>query len=272
MRNVRALLARDVAAEERRVAELARELQLERKDVQDMTTGVMGFLNELIAHGRLAEEQRQVVEAQARLVEAQGSLDQLRHQLAETDRKLAQLTAKDLDLELASARAAKEELLLRSGTSVAAELQDLGIRIESIDIELVPLVDAVQTGKVAFDALAQILATFDRAPTIEIKHAKSLAGDAQAKLVGFHRALSDVATASFADPLEVSPRDLAFADAWIRDLTAKGSPQERRAAARADMVARIERLGALLGPLKARHDDLANRRAQLVADRQKLIF
>lgn len=269
---VRALLKQDIANEEKRVEQLALELRHERADVERMTTGVMGFLNELITPAAvLAEEQRQVVQAQARLVEAQGGLQQLRKQLAEIEAKLHDLSRQQLDVELAAARAAKEEMLLRSGTSTAAELQDIAIRIESIDIELVPLADAVAAGNGAFEALRHLLALLDGAASVDTKQAKALAGEAQAKVVHFARALSDVATADFSSPLEVAPADLAFADAWTQLLTARRSPQERAQSARADMVARIERIAALLAPLRARHGDLAARRLQLVSAKQQLV-
>lgn len=273
---VRALLAQDIATEDKRVQQLAVELHYERADVARLTTGVMGFLETILAgeHG-LAKEQREAAEAEARLREAQGSLDALRRQAAAVDARLAQLTPTQLQAELVAARLAREELLVRSGTQQGVALQDLAIRIESIDIELVPLIDAVTAGDAAFKALAEILAVIDGVATrtVELhdKQAKALAGDAQAKITIFHRALGEVATASFEDRLDLDPSDATFADAWVRSLFGKGTREERIANARAPMVARIERIGALLGPLRARHDDLAGRRAALLAEREKLL-
>ena len=272
LQQVRGRLVQDVRSEEQRVQQLAQELRYEQADVERMTTGVMGFLNDLLAPPAvLAEEQRQVVEAQARLREAQGSVELLRQQVTQVDARIAELGAMNLDAELIAARAAKEQLLMRSGTSTAAELQDIAIRIESIDIELVPLVDAVNAGNTAFNALGEILAMLDAQRITSDKQAKALAGEAQAKIVIFQRALADVATASFADPPAVDLRDTKFVDDWIRALGAKQPPQQRLATARADMVARIERIGALLAQLRGRHDDLAARRAQLVADKLRLV-
>jgi len=273
---VRGLLAQDIANEDKRVQQLAVELQYERADVERLTTGVMGFLQTILAgEAALAKEKREVVEAQARLREAQGSLDMLKQQAAGVEARLVQLVPAQLEAELAAARAAREDALVHSGTPVGAELQDLAIRIESIDIELVPLADAVIAGDAAFRAVAEILAVLDgvASKTIELgsKRAEALAGEAQAKIVVLHRALSEVATSSFADPLDVDPTDTTFADGWVKGLFGKGTRDERLANARASMVARVERIGALLAPLRARHDELAARRTALLAERQRLV-
>jgi len=273
---VRGLLAQDIANEDKRVQQLAVELKYERADVERLTTGVMGFLQTILAgEDALAKEKREVAEAQARLREAQGSLDMLKQQAAGVEARLAQLVPARLEAELAAARAAREDALVHSGTHAGAQLQDLAIRIESIDIELVPLSDAVVAGDAAFKAVAEILAVLDAVATktVELgsKRAEALAGQAQAKLVVFHRALSEVATASFADPFDVDPTDTTFADAWVKGLFGKGTRDERLANARAPMVARVERVGALLVPLRARHDELAARRTALLAERQRLV-
>lgn len=273
---VRALLAQDIATEDKRVHQLAVELQWERNDVARLTTGVMGFIETILAaDGALEKEKREAAEAEARLREAQGSLDALRRQAADVDVRIAQLVPAQLDAELVDARAAREAALLRSGSQTGAALRDIAIRIESIDIELLPLVDAVAAGDAAFMALGEILAVLDAVATrtfeLEDKRAKALAGDAQAKITIFHRALGEVATASFEDRLDLDPTDATFADGWVKALFGKGTRDERLANARAPLVTRIERIGALLVPLRARHDDLAKRRAVLLAEREQLI-
>jgi hypothetical protein len=273
---VRAVLAEDVANEEKRVQQLAVELQWERNDVLRLTTGVMGFLETILAgDGALEKEKREAAEAEARLREAQGSLDALRQQVRDVEARLAQLVPAQLEAELVAARAAREAALLRSGSQAGIALQDIAIRIESIDIELVPLADAVVAGDAAFKALAEILAVLDAVTTrtaeLRDNQAKALAGDAQAKIQIFHRALAEVATSSFEDRLDIDPTDATFADAWVKGLFGKGTREERIAKARAPMVTRIERIGALLEPMRTRHDDLAKRRAQLLAEREKLI-
>ncbi|MDQ3341504.1 MAG: hypothetical protein M4D80_40640 [Myxococcota bacterium] len=273
---VRTVLGGDIANEENRVQQLAVELQYERNDVARLTTGVMGFLETILAgDGALEKEKREAAEAEARLREAQGSLDALRRQASDVERRLAQLVPQQLEAELVAARTAREEALVRSGTTAGATLQDLAIRIESIDIELVPLADAVIAGNAAFEALAKILATLDavanRTVQFGSKPAEALAGDAQAKVSLFHRALAEVATSSFEDRFDVDPTDATFADAWVKGLFGKGTREERIANARTPMVARIERIETLLTPLRARHDDLASRRAALLAERQRLV-
>jgi chromosome segregation ATPase len=273
---VRTQLASDLANEDNRVQQLAVELQYERNDVARLTTGVMGFLETILAgDGALEKEKREAAEAEARLREAQGSLDELRRQAAGVDARLAQLVPSQLEAELAAARAAREEALMRSGSTAGVQLQDLAIRIESIDIELVPLADAVVAGDAAFQALAEILAILDGVATQRVQlndhKAKAMAGDAQAKVLSFHRALGEIATAPFEDRIALDPTDATFADAWVKGLFGKGTREERIAKARTPMVARIERIGSLLAPLRARHDELAGRRAALLAERQKLV-
>lgn len=273
---VRDILLHDVDNEQRRVTQLAAELSFEKADVERLTTGVMGFIETILsADGQLEKEKAEVLEAQARLAEAEHYLDGLRAQVRTIEARLGQLVPAQLAAELAAARAAREEALVRSNTPEGAALGDLAIRIESIDIELVPLADAVSAGEAAFQAVAKIIGTLDAVAANTFvfgsKPAESLAGDAQAKLVGLHRALGEVASASFDDRPDLDPSDLAFADAWVKALFAKGSREERLAAARAPMVARIERITAVLAPLRARRDELAARRLALVNERTALL-
>jgi hypothetical protein len=273
---VRDILAHDVDNEQRRVTQLVAQLQFEKADVTRLTTGVMGFIETILAaDGQLEKEKAEVLEAQARLADAEHYLDSLRSQVTNINARIAQLDPAQLAAELAAARTAREEALVRSNTPAGAALQDIAIRIESIDIELVPLADAVAAGEAAFQALAKIIGTLDAVAANQVvfgsKPAESLAGDAQGKLVGFHRALGDIASASFDDRPDLDPSDTAFADAWVKGLFAKGTREERIAAARAPMVARIERVGAIMTPLRTRRDEIAARRLALVDERAKLL-
>jgi len=267
---VKKLLADDIKSEEARVQQLAKELRFEIADVERLTTGVMGFLQSiLVDENQLAKEKREVVEAQARLREAQGSLESVRQQAADVELRIAKLVPADLERELADARNARAESLMSGGGAIGSQLQDIAIRIESIDIELVPLGDAVQAGEAAFLAVRDILATLDAGKVVD--KAKALAGEAQAKMIGFRRALQNVATASFADPLDLDPNDTMFADAWVKALFSKRLPDERLREARESMVTRIERINSLLTPLRARRDELAGRRKTLVDERTKAL-
>ena len=273
---VKGELAEAVKNEELRVQQLAVELQYERNDVYRLTYGVMGFIEQILAaDGALEKEKREAAEAEVRLREAQGSLEALQKQARDVDARLARLDPAQLQAELATARSAKEEALLRSGSSAGAELQDIAIRIESIDIELVPLADAVGAGEAAFQSLAKLIGTLDAVAGGQVafgsKPAEALAGDAQAKVASFHRALREVATASFEDPFDIDSTDATFADAWVKGLFGKGTRDERLAKARAPMVARIERVSSVMTPLRARRDELAKRRLALVEQRQKLV-
>ena len=269
-------LALDIKNQEARVQQLAVELQYERNDVYRLTNGVMGFIEQILAaDGALEKEKREAAEAEVRLREAQGALDTFMKQMREVETRLAQLVPAELDAELAAARAAKEEALMRSGSSAGAELQDIAIRIESIDIELVPLADAVGAGEAAFQAVAKLIGTLDAVAGGQVafgsKPAEALAGDAQAKIAVFHRALGEVATASFEDRFDIDPTDATFADAWVKGLFGKGTREERLAKAREPMVARIERIGAIMTPLRTRRDELAKRRLALVEQRKALV-
>ncbi len=273
---VRDILSHDVDNEQRRVTQLAAELQFEKADVARLTTGVMGFIETILsADGQLEKEKAEVLEAQARLADAEHYLHSLRTQITNINARLAQLVPAQLAAELDAARAAREEALVRSNTPAGAALQDIAIRIESIDIELIPLADAVAAGEAAFQALAKVIGTLDAVAANRVvlgsKPAESLAGDAQGKLVGFHRALGDIATASFDERPDLDPGDTAFADAWVKGLFAKGTREARIVAARAPMVARIERVGAIMTPLRVRRDELAARRLALVDERAKLL-
>lgn len=273
---VREQLETEIGNQEKVVQQLAVELQYERNDVYRLTNGVMGFIEQILAaDGALEKEKREAAEAEARLREAQGALDALKGQAIQVQQRRDALMMMDLEQQLAEARKAKEEALVRSGSTVGAELQDIAIRIESIDIELVPLADAVGAGEAAFQALAKLIGTLDAVAGGQVafgsKPAEALAGDAQAKIAAFHRALGEVATASFEDRFDIDPTDAQFADAWVKGLFGKGTREERLAKARAPMVARIERVSAVMTPLRARRDELAKRRLALVEQRKALV-
>ena len=269
-------LATELANHNQLVQVLARELDRERQDIAELQTGVVGFLHDVLGLGaeQIAIEQREALEAQVRLREALAARDQLRGQLEGIEHRLAALTPANIEAELRAARAAKEAHLLEHDVAGGAELSELDIRTTSLDIELVPLHEAVRAGDAALASLAELIATIDRAraPSKRDKHvdrARGLAGEAQGKLVGFHRAVDELAMPDTAEPFAqlIEPTDRAtFVDPWLRLLFASGLAPARQA-----LVDRLERAQGQLAPIRARRDELVARRASLVAARDRLL-
>jgi hypothetical protein len=264
--HVKAELAPQLQAEDQRVQQRTHALRREQADVDRLGSGVLGFLNELLG-GQLSREQREVAEAAARLREAIAARDVVRDQLASTDARLAELA--NADVELAAARAAKEAELVRTGSPLVAELDELDIQAMAIDIELVPLHEALVAGHAALAALAAVVLGLDVLEGGGRKQASGLIGDADGKLRVFEAELADLAGL----PLELpqgAPGDADLA-AWVDALLGRGDRDARLAAAREDLAARIARLRTRLEPIRARHDELAGRRAALVTRRAELI-
>ncbi len=275
-----ASLADDVNREQARVQQLAIELRREQQDVERLSTGVVGFLGQVFGTEELSREQREAFEAEARLREAVAARDMLRAQAANVASRLAVLTPTAVAGELDAAQQAKELALRDEGAPAAADLQEVAVLLESIDIELVPLEDAVASGNAALAVLSELAAALDRARADFVADkrkqvdTRGLAGDAQARLIVFHRALGELAVPDdgFAQPVTGEPSDAAFADPWIRALFGKGDPSARLAAARASIGDRLARVHAQLGPVRARYDELAARRAALVRERSRLLL
>ena len=275
--HLKASLSAEVIAHQERVQQLATELERERADVERLSSGLLGFLGDVLGVGaaELDREQREAYEAQVRLREAVAARDQLRSQLQTIEQRLGQLTPAAIETELRAARAAKEAELVEYRAPGGAELVDLGIRITSLDIELVPLEEAVRAGDVAVAAISEILAALDHAqrPSKKDKHvdrARGLAGEAEGKLAVFHRAVDELANPDggmdgFATL--IAPADRArFMDGWLKLLFASGIE-----AARTELIERLERVRASLSPIRTRRDELATRRASLVAAREQLL-
>jgi hypothetical protein len=271
-------LVGEVAREQQRVQQLAAELRREQQDVERLTKGVSGFLGQLLSPETLSREQHEAFEAEARLREAVASRDQLRTQAVSVDSRLAALVPAAIAAELRAARADKETALRDEGGEAAANLQEFAVQLSSIDIELIPLEDAVASGDAALAVLAELAAAIDRARADakldkrEAQENRGLAGEAQARLTVFHRALGELAAPGdlFVPPSDVTPDD-AFADGWIKALFGRGDAAARMAAARASIVERLERIHARLIPVRARHDELAARRAALAAERERIV-
>ncbi len=276
---VKSTLGIDVFTEQRRVQELQAELQSERDDVVRMTTGVMGFLTGILGgEEALSKEKREAAEAEARLREAVGSLEMMRQQAAAVDARLARLVPAELERELRAVTAAREATLIEQGTPTGATLQELAIQLESIDIELVPLEDAVVAGNAALATLAQIVVACGAAlagglTRDDATKARGIAGEAQAQITVFARSPGEPATSTLDDPL-ATPASLdepPFADPWIRALFGPAPAIDRITAAHASMVQRLERVRAIFAPIHARYEELAARRAALVRERDRLL-
>ncbi|MBA3394311.1 MAG: hypothetical protein H0T89_16820, partial [Deltaproteobacteria bacterium] len=183
-----------------------------------------------------------------------------------------------LERELRAATAAREATLIEQGTPTGATLQELAIQLESIDIELVPLEDAVAAGNAALATLARIVVACDAALTggltrDDAAKARGIAGEAQAQITVFARSLGELAMSTLDDPL-AKPASLdepPFADPWVRALFGSGPAADRITAARTSMLQRLERVRAVFNPMHARYQDLATRRAALVRERERLL-
>lgn len=270
-------LARDVLAEEERVRHLTAELARERGDVEKMSAGVRGFLYALLGDERLSIEQRQAVEAEARLAEATASRDLLSAHLASLDARLARQLHRELADAASEARAAKEELLIRLNHPAGMALQELAVRIQALDIELIPLEDALVAGEAAVAKLSAVVETLDRAlvERVDQADARGSAGEAQASITVFQRAIdalgmAEDATLGFATLIAAEERT-PFADGWIRALVGKGERLARLANARSAIVERLDRTRAQLVRVRARHDELAPRRERLRDERSRLL-
>lgn len=272
LRQGRDQLANEVAAAEHRVKLLSAELAREQRDVRDMTTGVMGFLASLAMTGELEREKREAVEAGIRLREGQAAHEGLRAQLAALDARLTYPPRTDLEAEVSAARGAKEALMRQLGTPGGSDLIDIGVRIESIDIELVPLEDAVAAGTAAAAKLFEVLDVLDRQGAAP---AKGLVGDAQAKVTLFHRAVDQLGVPDDSQPpfsSAISDDDrAAWVDPWLKRLFGSGDRAIRIGEARTELLARLTRLRSQLEPVRARRDELAARRSGLASQYDQLI-
>ncbi|HEU0032107.1 MAG TPA: hypothetical protein VFQ53_15845 [Kofleriaceae bacterium] len=267
---VRAQLASQLATQDQRVQQLTLEHRREQADVDRLGKGVIAFLNDLLG-GQLAREQREAYEALVRLQEAAAMRDALRRQIESLDTRVSQLASAEADLE--AARTDKEADLRRSGAPIAADLQELDIQIMSIDIELVPLHEAVVAGHAALAGLAVLVQMLnDASAGVETKKrdAKGIAGDAEAKLKIFETEMADLAPL----PLDIPAADPADVelDDWLSALLKDGDRTRRLAAASADLTGRIARLRARLEPVRARHDELSARRQRIVESRAMLVM
>jgi len=270
-------IAADLSAEHSRVQHLTHELARERNDVAERSSGVTGFLYSLIGDEQLTIEQREALEAEARLAEALASRNHLHARVAALDARLAGQSAEALAAAVAAARADKEAVLIRTHHPAGLALQDLAVRIEAIEIELIPLDDAVAGGDAAIASLRSIVETLDRARNerLEQADARGAAGAAQAAITVFQRAIDALVTAEDAtrhlgtliDPADREP----FVDGWIRALVGKGDRGARLATARAAIAFRLERLHAQLARVHARRDELAPRRETLRDERRRLL-
>lgn len=272
LRQGRDRLAQDVRTAEHNVHLLSAELAREQRDVQDLSTGVMGFLASLAMTGELEREKREAAEAGIRLREGLAWFESLRAQLISLDTRISSPLRETLEAEVVAARAAKEAMLRELGAPGGAALFDLGVRIESIDIELVPLEDAVAAGTVAAERLFSIVDVLGRdgaAPE------KGLVGDTQAKLGVFYRAVDQLTVPDdrrppFANAISDEDRS-PWVDAWLKQLFGSGDRGIRIAEARTALLARLARLKEQLEPVRTRRDELAARRSELASQYDRVL-
>jgi DNA repair exonuclease SbcCD ATPase subunit len=272
LQRVRMQLVPQAATLEQAVNVAARELQREQADVDRLGGGVIGFLNDLLS-GQLSREQLEVQQAAARLREAVAARNVVRDQIAAHERRITELAS--ADAELAAARAEREQELLGSDSPIKADLQELDIQVMSIDIELVPFHEAVVAGHAALAALAELIKLLQEAAAAQpnrkrAEHARGVVGEVEGKLRVFESEVSDLASFEHAIP-DAHRGDLELGP-WIEQLlAARADRGERIASAHDDLSLRISRLRARLEAVRTRHDELAARRAAILAKRIDLL-
>jgi len=268
----RAWLQQQVADAAHQVSLLRTELAHEQRDVEDMTTGVLGFLASLAMTGELEREKREAMEAAIRLREGNAVHEALTGQLTLLDRRLASPPRGALVAEITAAREAKEVAMRQLGVPGGAELIDIAVRIESIDIELVPLEDAVAAGAIASAKLFEVLDMFDRHSTTP---PKGMVGETGAALSTFHRAVDELAASD--DTREPFSRSISgddrqpWVDAWLKQMFGAGDRYTRVSEAKAALLARKLRFEDQLAAVKARRDELVMRRDHLRHEHDRLL-
>jgi hypothetical protein len=268
---VRLQLAAELTGAEQQVQRLARDLGKELADVQKLSGGVQGFLNELIGGDRLAKEQREVYDADARYKQAMQARDELLAKVTNVDSRLAVLSTDSIARELREARAQKELEVRNGGGARAAALLELDVRLESIDIELIPLENALGSGHAALAKLAEIITFLDSAADDrDSKKRAGVTGEAQARMITFRTALDELASGG-TDPVYDRRPTESFADNWVRALFGPGNFPGRLAAARASITERIDYVRAKLADVRKRYDELAGRRAGVAQERDQLL-
>ncbi|MEO8705627.1 MAG: hypothetical protein ABI867_36690 [Kofleriaceae bacterium] len=264
--------ATELTAAQQQVQQLARALGKELSDVQQLSTGVQGFLNQLVGGERLAKEQREVFDADARYKQAMQWRDQVIGNIANIDSRLAVLSTDAIATEIREARASKELEIRNAGGARAGQLLELDIRLESIDIELIPLENALTSGHAALAKLAEIVTFLDSAQDDrDSKKRAGASGDAQTKLIAFRRALDELASGGL-DPVFDRRPDERFADSWVRALFGDGKFAGRLAAARASILERIDYVRTKLTDVRTRFDELSARRASVAQERDALVM
>jgi hypothetical protein len=269
----KAELVANLAGAEQRLKRQAEELRRAQANVQRHSTGVLGLIENLLGDSRLTPEQRDAAEAHAQLRVVTEVRDALRVQLAMTDERLASLFPEAIALELQAARSAKETELRLGGGAAADGLLDLAVRLESLDIELVPLQEALAAGHAALAKLAEVIALLDTARDDREtrKRADPLVADAEARMLELRRAVTNLASGG-ADRIAAAHPEAAFAERWMRALFGRGDHAARLAAAHANIDERFAYVRDLLLPVRVRHDELAGRRAALVDERDLLLL
>jgi hypothetical protein len=149
--------------------------------------------------------------------------------------------------------------------------------MEAIDIELLPLEDAVRAGTAARERLVALADVLDRARSQQLERddARGMAGIAQAAIATFHRAVDGLGVADLrSDPFSalVTAADRApFVDDWLRALSGSGDRLVRLATARTAVLERSERITLQLAPIRARREELTTRRDALLAQREAIL-
>jgi hypothetical protein len=274
------LLAEAMQADQRVVA-LQNVLAKEQGDVAALREGILGFLQSLAMTDEMSNEQREATEAAARLREGLSARDALYRQIAELDARITAYDPVQLAREEAARKANEELASVARNRDVSEQLLELAVRIEAIDFELGPLTDAVKAGTQTSNELFDVIRAIDeakrepvRAPVLAERTARGMLGEAHAAALGFFATLEslpapDDHTPRIADTLDYNDRSSPVDDILPR-LLAHGPVAARLDDARTAVIARIERIQALLEEVRVRHAEVSQRRLAFEHQRSRV--
>ncbi len=271
LREQRASLLAAAIQADQRVDALKNALAKEQADVAALRQGILGFLQSLAKTDQMSKEQREAAEAAVRLREGVAARDALYRQIAELDARIAAHDPIQIAREEAAKKANEEIASVSRDRELSEQLLELAVRIEAIDFELGPLTDAIQAGTAATNELLDVVHAIDeakrepvRAPVLTERSARGMLGEAAAAAIGFFATLEslpapDDHTPRFVDVVSFEDR-ISPVDDILPRLLAPGPVAARLDDARAAVVARLERLTALLGDVRVRHAEVSQRR------------
>ncbi|MGE0546624.1 MAG: hypothetical protein AB7O24_09550 [Kofleriaceae bacterium] len=278
----------DLNAAEHQVTELAKKLDAERRDVERYTGGVWAFLYGIFAdrEERLSKEQIEAMQAQARYQEAVTTRDRLAEEMASLNARIDGL--KNAERQLAAARTAKQQLLVRSGDPAGKQLELIELQLGSYDAELTSIEEALVAGRRAQETLFSLSKVLQSASNWgvadiltdsflvswgkreKLDEARSHAGAAQAALIVFQRELGDLGIQLEGDVAELADHH-RFLDTWFDNIFSDFSVQSRIDSARTTTKLAVDQVESRLLKLSKRGRELEDKRKDLMDQRGELL-